>query len=670
LKTGFLDESSADDHVSKNLFPAIELHPRILANTRFRISTFELRERARRSKSGDILEGSAFGRLGFQLCFDKPQDLPAVKACTLVLPDLDYLKAQWKSLREDYPELQLPPLTIAPSKGIASNLDFIQTLIANDALVSDAAEFVHDMQIHVLAVISQRFGDKIDTQIAFINLYRELRQTWNELWPRYPLAFAGLPELPVTASNSRIALEKILAALIRAPLGVLAKQDAEPLHQLKQLCIKAVKTREMRSDFFPRQAFHAHYRKAYALWLHFGKCSQEWRDHAPALKESPENASIKTGEVLSFLRTLSEEARQDLGTSELKRFKSHLEHVDRLQDALPAGPVFTQEVQRLWGKYQKLEALLEDKAYATLPFLKALNAEKELLESTMGAYTDVLSIALRSEITPFDSADISKFTLEPEWRDYFWGRTEKKEEEKRNIAQRVSALAVAWSDFELLIDRQQEDPRIAQCFEYELKRWVELAPKGELRQEAAARIHTAIIELKNPDIKESNVSLDLSKLELSSLPKGFQLLRNLTHLDLSTNKFSSLPEEILEMHRLKSLELSKNQIESLPAALFLLPGLETLDASENCLDIIEAPDTLVKVMKRLKLSNNKIRVAFLGRGFQIESLDLSYNQLSSLEYLHTRVTQSLNLAHNKLQWIQPSFRSVPKLLFHPQHSRR
>lgn len=70
----------------------------------------------------------------------------------LVLPDRETLLARWAVLREKKPGL--PPLDIVSSNGIASDLNFIESFFAHDAILSSDKEFVHDHTLHVLPILS------------------------------------------------------------------------------------------------------------------------------------------------------------------------------------------------------------------------------------------------------------------------------------------------------------------------------------------------------------------------------------------------------------------------------------------------------------------------------------------------------------------------------------
>lgn len=70
----------------------------------------------------------------------------------LILPDREALLARWAVLSEKKPGL--PPLDIASSNGIASDLSFIEAFFAHDAILSSNKEFVHDHTFHVLPILS------------------------------------------------------------------------------------------------------------------------------------------------------------------------------------------------------------------------------------------------------------------------------------------------------------------------------------------------------------------------------------------------------------------------------------------------------------------------------------------------------------------------------------
>lgn len=69
------------------------------------------------------------------------------KGTFITLPDADYVHGEWELLREKYPTL--PPLAIISSQGIAGDIEFTESFLLYDYLLSDKGEFVHDNTDHM-----------------------------------------------------------------------------------------------------------------------------------------------------------------------------------------------------------------------------------------------------------------------------------------------------------------------------------------------------------------------------------------------------------------------------------------------------------------------------------------------------------------------------------------
>jgi len=77
------------------------------------------------------------------------------------------------------------------------------------------------------------------------------------------------------------------------------------------------------------------------------------------------------------------------------------------------------------------------------------------------------------------------------------------------------------------------------------------------------------------------LTLDLSNLALSSLPKEILLLTRLESLSLRNNRFTLLPSEIGSLTTLTSLDLSFNKLTDLPLFLRRLTRLKNLELEET-----------------------------------------------------------------------------------------
>ena len=89
----------------------------------------------------------------------------------------------------------------------------------------------------------------------------------------------------------------------------------------------------------------------------------------------------------------------------------------------------------------------------------------------------------------------------------------------------------------------------------------------------------------------NNKELNLSCLELKTIPNEVFSLVNLETLKLMYNEISELPIEITKLKKLKNLYLSFNKIKEIPKeTLVEMPYIECFDLAENPFDYIAAVD--------------------------------------------------------------------------------
>ncbi|MES2344689.1 MAG: leucine-rich repeat domain-containing protein [Chlamydiota bacterium] len=75
--------------------------------------------------------------------------------------------------------------------------------------------------------------------------------------------------------------------------------------------------------------------------------------------------------------------------------------------------------------------------------------------------------------------------------------------------------------------------------------------------------------------------LNLSKLELSSLPDCFHHLQHLEVLDLSNNRIKVIPDSIYQLKNLKNLYLHNNKIENIKEDILCMPHLKEIYVHDN-----------------------------------------------------------------------------------------
>ena len=97
----------------------------------------------------------------------------------MTFPDKAALMAAYIKYKEEHVELDLPQLDIISSPGIATDLDFINLLIAHDGLISDEKEFIHDHTSHIMPLLvraflgSSKFNEIKEKTVGMYKAYRE-----------------------------------------------------------------------------------------------------------------------------------------------------------------------------------------------------------------------------------------------------------------------------------------------------------------------------------------------------------------------------------------------------------------------------------------------------------------------------------------------------------------
>ena len=157
----------------------------------------------------------------------------------------------------------------------------------------------------------------------------------------------------------------------------------------------------------------------------------------------------------------------------------------------------------------------------------------------------------------------------------------------------------------------------------------------------------------------NEATLDLSGLELTSVPKELGQLTNLTRLYLSQNQLTSVPKELGQLTNLMVLYLSRNQLTSVPKELGQLTNLMVLYLSRNQLTSVPKELGQLTNLTWLDLSQNQLTSVpkELGQLINLTWLDLSRNQLTSVP---KELGQLTNLT--RLECSRNQLTSVPKEL--------
>ena len=163
----------------------------------------------------------------------------------------------------------------------------------------------------------------------------------------------------------------------------------------------------------------------------------------------------------------------------------------------------------------------------------------------------------------------------------------------------------------------------------------------------------------------SELTLDLSKLGISSLPPEIGQLTALTEIDLSDNQLSSLPPEIGQLTALTQLDLSRNQLSSLPPEIGQLAALTQLRLNGNRLSSLPPEIGQLKALVALHLLVNQLRSLppQVGELAALKRLYLIKNQLSSLppEIGQLKALTMLVLGENQLSSLPPEIGQLKAL---------
>lgn len=110
-------------------------------------------------------------------------------------------------------------------------------------------------------------------------------------------------------------------------------------------------------------------------------------------------------------------------------------------------------------------------------------------------------------------------------------------------------------------------------------------------------------------IKETRESkLDLSSLQLETIPKELFTLTWLTMLNLEGNKIEVISDEIYKLTNIRHLNLSRNFVEELPKNFFQLVNLESLNLSYNKITKINSEINKLKNLNTVDLRGNRIKI--------------------------------------------------------------
>jgi internalin A len=161
------------------------------------------------------------------------------------------------------------------------------------------------------------------------------------------------------------------------------------------------------------------------------------------------------------------------------------------------------------------------------------------------------------------------------------------------------------------------------------------------RIEVARQLRKSFLDLSNLELATlpeslweltSLQALYLYKNQLSTLPESLGSLTALQVLSIGYNQFTTLPKSLGSLTALQELYLYKNQLSTLPEWLGSLTALQTLSIGCNQFTTLPKWLTNLTALRTLALDGNQLTALpeWLGNFTRLQTLYLSNNQLSML----------------------------------------
>jgi internalin A len=157
-----------------------------------------------------------------------------------------------------------------------------------------------------------------------------------------------------------------------------------------------------------------------------------------------------------------------------------------------------------------------------------------------------------------------------------------------------------------------------------------------VKPKSSASLSTSKAILKISEARKAKATvLDLSGLDLTSVPDELWELTQLEELDIGKNNLKALPQQIGRLARLTKVILDYNNLDTLPESIGTLTKLVILSAIKN--RITKLPKSIGKLseLMRLNLANNRLSTipSTIENLRYLQELDLTDNQLNGLPLL-------------------------------------
>jgi Leucine-rich repeat (LRR) protein len=164
----------------------------------------------------------------------------------------------------------------------------------------------------------------------------------------------------------------------------------------------------------------------------------------------------------------------------------------------------------------------------------------------------------------------------------------------------------------------------------------------------------SLLEFSFGGLENTLVELILIDNKLERFPlHALRRLKRLETLKLQSNQISDIPDDgITRLSALKSLDLHSNQIHHLDThSLVTTPRLVTLSVANNKLTVLSDGSAFEHLLdlETLDLSHNELQVVVLSQLKTLRSLDLSNNNLHDIRFQSLHNMKEVFLSNNNIQ---------------------
>ncbi|MBL8028834.1 MAG: hypothetical protein JNL74_20585 [Fibrobacteres bacterium] len=144
--------------------------------------------------------------------------------------------------------------------------------------------------------------------------------------------------------------------------------------------------------------------------------------------------------------------------------------------------------------------------------------------------------------------------------------------------------------------------------------------------------------------------IEISQMNLDSLPETLKSLPVLHGINFSGNKFKMWPEVLTNCINLKELNLSDNFFDSLPANIENLSQLILLNVSFNKLRQLPQNISKLSRLQTLKISSNSLGSLpdSIGQMTALKEVSVRLNQITSIPLSITKLNCNIDVAYNHL----------------------